>query len=139
MIAVIQSLWSPFRDWNAYLAKQGRYDEARFKASEALLGIETKLARKIPFSTIKIQSLWSPFRDWNSEFAAGVKAALRFKASEALLGIETLMAILTAKKKLRFKASEALLGIETSVFAVSKPNWIISMIQSLWSPFRDWN
>ncbi len=86
----------------------------RFKASEALLGIETVQAT--PKRACRgIQSLWSPFRDWyplsiSSICNCRVKG---FKASEALLGIETAQLHNARVRKYWFKASEALLGIET--------------------------
>ena len=38
---LLQSLWNPFRDWNKSRMRQAYY-KAGFKASETLLGIETK-------------------------------------------------------------------------------------------------
>ena len=40
---MIQSLWNPFRDWNIYLSVYTISPFKGFKASETLLGIETRL------------------------------------------------------------------------------------------------
>ena len=62
---LLQSLWNPFRDWNAELPEKLNVEQVSFKASETLLGIETIYANRI------------------------AEVDLGFKASETLLGIET--------------------------------------------------
>ncbi len=109
----LQSLWNPFRDWNLFLVDNITLIDQSFKASETLLGIETRAIilnhcgrdcfkasetllgiETCPFSlwrySLELQSLWNPFRDWN------------FVSDEA---VKTL----------------------------------IGELQSLWNPFRDWN
>ena len=90
-MSMLQSLWNPFRDWNVC---GGYYAVTRavgmgFKASETLLGIETK----------QLADLTEQYN--------------RFKASETLLGIETLLRNIHQSRLKSFKASETLLGIET--------------------------
>ena len=69
LLALLQNLWNPFRDWNTTLTDLGE-------------GV---------FLTRKLQNLWNPFRDWNSPtmhhalFCGGAS----YKTSETLLGIET--------------------------------------------------
>ena len=90
-------------------------DRFSFKASETLLGIETKRFTHTPeFSGgVWLQSLWNPFRDWNRWDSNEIKSEHNFKASETLLGIETKFLLAIAPHRSRFKASETLLGIET--------------------------
>ena len=84
-----------------------------FKASETLLGIETRHKLK------------------------GQDAHQGFKASETLLGIETDNNCDNDMTEKGFKASETLLGIETWVAAETVA--VVVELQSLWNPFRDWN
>ena len=91
-----------------------RPEHLGFKASETLLGIETRVRL-----TLQIDGKG-------------------FKASETLLGIETKTLTYQPNSEFEsgFKASETLLGIETwIVVAVVKK----LRLQSLWNPFRDWN
>ena len=62
-----------------------------FKASETLLGIETKQNDGIFRVGASLQSLWNPFRDWNWAYWQESMGWIisGFKASETLLGIET--------------------------------------------------
>jgi len=78
---LLQSLWNPFRDWNAKEFDEISKMRGSFKASETLLGIET----------IKSRSIFSP--------------NLCFKASETLLGIETNIDITSL---IKFSASKPL-------------------------------
>ena len=108
----IQSLWNPFRDWNSAVSNKPLIC-SRFKASETLLGIETRTQL-----SKRMGMVW-------------------FKASETLLGIETRGFWGDDENPSRFKASETLLGIETK----RAMKWVLPLplIQSLWNPFRDWN
>ena len=61
---MLQSLWNPFRDWNILSILKNIAPQS-FKASETLLGFETKLG------------------------ICDLQKVSSFKASETLLGIET--------------------------------------------------
>ena len=98
----LQSLWNPFRDWNAQLFQT----PAKFEGA--------------------LQSLWNPFRDWNNAISSIVPlpSLSGFKASETLLGIETIQGLDFDTQLLSFKASETLLGIETGLGRISY--WLTS-------------
>ena len=85
-----------------------------FKASETLLGIETYYFTYPSNACLRLQSLWNPFRDWNIfGLFLWQEWSDRFKASETLLGIETKIILILFASTFCFKASETLLGIET--------------------------
>ncbi len=108
-----------------------------FKASEALLGIETRKLNQIGYGSrwFKASEALLGIETWQELQKSN--QPLWFKASEALLGIETLALTRWAFTVYRFKASEALLGIETKYCQLYRV--VFLEIQSLWSPFRDWN
>ncbi len=139
----IQSLWNPFRDWNYPVVSGGIAGGGTggFKASETLLGIETRQDCFLDKFFSRIQSLWNPFRDWNI-FVQRSKFFLSwFKASETLLGIETFSRFwhLVTHPRRRI---QSLWNPFRDWNLFEPPRGIfqgITVIQSLWNPFRDWN
>ena len=137
LLLQLQSLWNPFRDWNSTIL-WNPYKWFSFKASETLLGIETRFESSLIIELVRrLQSLWNPFRDWNQSFDL---SAISIKPLQSLWNpFRDWNDLLHASPvcKSCFKASETLLGIETI--------WLIDAtvlrvkLQSLWNPFRDWN
>ena len=137
---LLQNLWNPFRDWNWSWDCDQCQAFNRYKTSETLLGIETKVGAHFAESLVKLQNLWNPFRDWNwyvgkaGNFRSRWKLqnlwnpfrdwnwskqlnkevlSAGYKTSETLLGIETQAIALLFGNQNCYKTSETLLGIET--------------------------